>query len=208
MLGNSWIRGRIFGHGCHSDDKFVLGRDRHDIDSIETFRQCWRLQFPEGACNSWYRNLLLSFAQIVSPYCFTQRCGEKVCHHPKASCPSWLNVSCTIGGQRIRVVDDKRLVALQASCEQKLFSMPCPQHVQTDANMTLKKMLAVEASLTRTLDPNENYGFHRMLQTRRVRSLGRAPCDFGQLAGPGAVPHRPGHGYVPELYIFADASQQ
>jgi hypothetical protein len=39
-------------------------------------------------------------------------------------------------------------------------------------------MLAVEGSLTGTLNPNENYGFHRMLQTRRVRSLGGAPCDF------------------------------
>ena len=205
---NSWFRGRISGHGFRSDDKFVFGRYRHDINSIEAFRQCWRLQFPEGACDSWYRNLLFSFAQIISPNCVTQGCGEKVCHHAKASCSSRLNISCTIAWQWICVVDDKRFFASQASCEQKLFSMPCPQHVETDANMGIEKMLAVEGSLTGTLNPNENYRFHRTLQPRRVRTLKGAPCDFWQLAWPGAVTHRSGHSYIRELDPFAHASQQ
>ena len=87
-------------------------------------------------------------------------------------------ISCTIAWQWICVVDDERLFALQASREQELFSMPCPQHVQTDANVALEEMLAVEGSLPGTLNSNENYGFHRMLQTRRACSLSGAPCDF------------------------------
>jgi len=121
---------------------------------------------------------VLSFAQIVSPNCVTQRCGEKVRHNAKANCPSRLNISCAIAWQWIRVVDDERLFALQASCEQELFSTPCPQHVQTDANMALEEMLVVEGSFTGTLNPNENYGFHRRLQSKRARSLMGAPCDF------------------------------
>jgi len=115
----------------------------------------------------------------------TKRCGEKVRHNAKANCPSRLNISCAIAWQWIRVVDDERLFALQASCEQELLSMPSPQHVQTDANMALEEMLAVEGSLTGTLNSNENYGFHRMLQTRRACSLSGAlailvACEAGR----------------------------
>jgi hypothetical protein len=74
--------------------------------------------------------------------------------------------------------------------------------------MALKEMQAVEGSLTGTLNSNENYGFHRMLQTGRVRSLSGAPWDFWQLAGPGAVAHSSGHGHIRELHLLPHASQQ
>jgi hypothetical protein len=202
------VRVEVFGRGFRYDDKLVLGRYSHHVESIEAFRQCWRFQFPKGTCNSRYRNLLLSFAQIVSSNCVTQGCAEKVRHNGKASRPSRLNVSCTIAGQRIRVVDDKRLFALQASREQELFSMPCPQYIQTDANVGVKEMLAVEGSLTGTLNSDENYSFHRALQTGRVRRLSGAPCDFWELSGSGAVAQRSGHGHIRELHLFAHASQQ
>jgi hypothetical protein len=189
-------------------NKLVLWGYCQGIDSIEAFRQCWRLQFPKGTCNSRYRNLLLSFAQIVSPNRVMQRGGEKVGHDAKANCSSRLNISCAIAWQRIRIVDDERLSALQASREQELFSMPRPQHVQTDANVGVEEMLAVEGSLPGTLNSNENYGFHGTLQTRRVRSLSGALWDFWQPARPGAMARRSGHGHIRQLNLFALASQQ
>jgi hypothetical protein len=44
-----------------------------------------------------------------------------------------------------------------------LFSMSRPQHVQADPHVRVKKSLAIKRALSRALDSDKDYSFHRVL---------------------------------------------
>jgi hypothetical protein len=46
--------------------------------------------------------------------------------------------------RRVRVIDDKRLLARNAGFDQDLFSVARPEHIQVDADMRLEETLQVK----------------------------------------------------------------
>lgn len=166
------------------------------MDRIDVFLLRWDSQLVEGRGDSGNRNLLFPAAAVVSPNCIAQGTVEEVDHYAKSRYPGRRNVSRSISWRRIRVVDHKRLSALQAGCKEELFPLPRSQHIQADANVARKETLAIERCLSRALNANENYCLHwHTLQTglfdrpdQNVRSF-----KLWQLCWPRTVAHSSGH---------------
>ena len=123
---------------------------------------CWgrRLQFPEGACYGRNRDFLLSSAPIVPLNGIAQRRIKKVRDHAKPTFSGYSDIARAIAGQRICIVDQKRLFCGQAGSQQKLLAMTGPQHIQADAHMSVKEPLTIESGFSGSLHSHEDYGFH------------------------------------------------
>jgi len=118
------------------DDEPIFVRNFNYIDRVDVFLLRRDLQLAEGGGDAGNRNLLFPAALVVSPNGITQRSFEEIDYHAKSRCAGRCNVSRSIAWQRIRVVDHKRLPALHAGGQEKLFPLPRSQHIQADANVT------------------------------------------------------------------------
>jgi hypothetical protein len=79
----------------------------------------------------------------------------------------------------IGIIDDKRLLGIEAGVKQQLLSSTGAQQVQADPYMRIEESLAEERSLSRRLNAAEDDRFHRS----RVRSPGDY-CLYSSLSIP------------------------
>src|SRR5712672_2688504 len=157
------------------DHKSAFRSDIDAVNVIESFFRPRRLQFPKRACDGRNWNLLLSGALIVPLNGIAQSGIKKVRNHAKPSFSRYSDITSAIAGQRICIVDHKRLFCGQAGSQQKLLAMPGSQHVQADADMSVKEPLTIESGFSGALHSHEDYGFHQRFPSpsHMIRHLGK-----------------------------------
>src|SRR5882762_3401504 len=126
---------RLWSRRGLSNHKSPIRSDGDVVNLVKAFLQLRNLQFPEGACDGRNWNLLLSGALIVPLNGIAQSGIKKVRNHAKSSFSGYSDIARAIAGQRICSVDRKRLFCGQAGSQQKLLTIPGPQHIQADAYM-------------------------------------------------------------------------
>src|SRR4029077_16812206 len=176
-----WLRGihQLLLFRSAIDNERAFGRYRHAIDRIESFLHCRRLKFPEGARDRRDRYFLLSRAFVIPLNGLAERAFQKVSDYAKSGFPGQCDIASAVGGQRIGVVNHKRLLCSKAGSHQKLLPMPRPQHIQADPQVSVKEPLTIESGFSRALHSHKNDGFHT------PRSLKARSSTWNEVANPG-----------------------
>src|SRR5258705_11882438 len=147
---------RLWSRRGLSNHKSPIRSDGDVVNLVKAFLQLRNLQFPERACDGWNWNLLLSGALIVPLNGIAQSGIKKVRYHAKSSFSRYSDITSAIAGQRICIIDHKRLFCGQAGSQQKLLAMPGPQHIQADADMSVEEALTIESSFSGALQSHED----------------------------------------------------
>jgi hypothetical protein len=153
--------------GTALHQKYIVGAKSHGVEIVIPFFPFRRLHFSKSAGHGGRWNLALADPLIISSHGLWQRSLEEVRNDAKASGPRWFDISRTVAQQGIGVVNHKGLFRLKTRGKQSLFPPARAQHVQANPNVSLKKTLAIERCLPRTLNPDQEHSFHQDIMTLR-----------------------------------------
>src|ERR1700730_5342669 len=165
------IRSKLIVWIAFSHYETAIGDQFHGVNSIEPFVCGGWNKLLKRCSHRRSRNSLLAGTQIVSLHGFPQARLEKVSHRAKTCRARRLQIARAVGGQRVGVVNNKWLPALEARGHQQFFAAPRAQHIQIDAHVRIEKPLAKKTAFARSLNSNKNYSFHIIVALVAVATI-------------------------------------